>query len=433
MNTKQTYFIAIIYLIISPLYATVKSNLTGTTYSRVQNQKTSIYKERTPWVSVFKSLRAEARTDIISLNFQYVVPLLDLNLSEKAANSSLTQSQAMMHLAAGSDVTITSTIRTSKSINYSPGHEISTFFTALFPTPGASGGHFTRYIGMFTANDGLAIGTQNSNFGVLHLQNGTATFISQENFNIDKLDGSGPSNFVLDITKLNIYYIAFGWLGAAPLEFGVASEDGAWIPFHRIRYPNLNITPTIFNPSLPLSMAVSKLNSGAGDLKIQTASWDATITGKEHAIRTNTTTNNKVTVDGETVLPYLSLRNRSTYAGNSSHTSRMRLLYLNVASDDTTNKLIRVQVSKNRTLNSTSWSNVDDLFSVAEVDTSATSYTSTGTLLFQTSINSAGEIWFKDKDIEINVYPGETLSIGAAEFGTGSAIVDFAVTWEEYL
>ena len=79
---------------------------------------------------------------------------------------------------------------------------------------------------MFTQDDSLAIGYQNNTFGVLYMQNGTATFTPQSNFNLDKLDGTGKSNFVIDPTKLNIFYIAYGWLGAAPLEFGVCTENG---------------------------------------------------------------------------------------------------------------------------------------------------------------------------------------------------------------
>lgn len=346
INRKQTYLALGICLAIASLYAPIKSTLSGSTYTRTQNQKISIYKERIPWASVFKSLRAEPRTDIISLNFQYVVPLLNLNTSNLQANSSFTQGNAMMTLEAGVDATITSTISTTKAINYSPEHEISTFFNAMFPSPGASGGSFSRYIGMFTPNNGFAIGTINDNFGILHLQDGTPTFITQSNFNIDKLDGSGPSNFNLDITKLNIFYIAFGWLGAAPPEFGVASEDGAWIPFHRIRYPNLNTIPTVLNPSLPLSMAVSKKTSGAGTLSISTASWEATITGKEHAFRTVSFGRPSSSVSGTTIQSHMALQNRSSYAGNNTPTTRVRLLHLNVTGQDTNNKMIRIQLFK---------------------------------------------------------------------------------------
>lgn len=432
MSRKQTYFIFGICLLITSLQPTVKTNLSGTSYNRIQDQKTSIYKERTPWVSVFKSLRAEPRTDAISLNFQYVVPLLDLKLTF-SSNSTLTQGNAMMKLEAGTDWVVSSTISTNKSVNYSPGHEISTFFTAMFPTPGASGGHSTRCIGLFDNNNGFAIGTQNTEFGISHIQNGAITFIPQSTFNIDKLDGSGQSNFILDRTKLNIFYIAFGWLGAAPPEFGIATEDGQWVPFHRIRYPNLYTIPSILNPSLPLSMAVSKYNSGSGNLNLQTASWDATITGKEHALRTVTFGRNSSSVSGSTSQSHMTLKNRSSYAGNDTPTTRVRLIYLNVSGQDTSNKMIRIQLFKNSQLTDRGFVNVDDLYSVVATDTTTTSYISTGTLVFESSSQDQSEIWFKKNDLAIDIYPGETLSLGVSESGSGAVTANFAATWEEYL
>lgn len=410
-------------------YTSIK-NLTGTSYTRVQHNKTAIYKERTPWVSVYKSMRAEPRTDVISLYFQYVIPsdLLTLNLG---TGSTLTQGNAMATLSAGTETTITSTVTTKKAVNYSPGHEVSTFFTAMFPTPTASGGSHSRYIGMFTANDGMAIGFQNTTFGILYMQNGTATFIPQSSFNIDTLDGTGPSSFVLNTTKLNIYYISFGWLGAAPLEFGIASEDGGWIPFHRIRYPNLYTTPSVFNPSLPIAIAVSKNNSGTGSLDISTASWDATITGQEHETRIFTTGVNAKTITGGAFIPALSLKNRTTYAHKTS-TARMRLLYANFSGYTAGNQL-RVRLYKEPTLSGSSFSDIDTSLSVAQKDTSATSFSSTGTLLFQTSVYSQGDanLFFKKNGINIELYPGETLSMAGAEGGSGSVTMDASFTWEE--
>ncbi len=413
------------------LYAPLKTNLSGSSYTRAQNNKTGTNKERKPWVSVYKSLLSEGSTEVISLFFQYIIPtdLLRINLG---SGSTFTQGNAMATLSAGTDLTVSSTVSSRKSISYSPGHEIVTFFTASFPTPTASGGHTTRWIGLFTATDGMAVGFQNSTFGILHMKNGVSTFIPQNSFNLDTLDGKGESKFTIDPTKINIFYIAFGWLGAAPLEFGIATEEGDFVCFHKIRYPNLFTTPSVFNPSLPLSLAVSKNGSDSGDLQIGTVSWNAKIVGEEHKTRIFSAQVPSKTLSGTTYTPIVSLRNRTTYAGKTS-TARMRLLYMNAAGYTAGNQL-RISIYKEPTLFNSSFENVDTTLSVIQRDTSATSFTSTGTLIFQTSIYSQGStnIFFKSNGIDIELFPGETLSIAGSEAGSGSLTMDTSLTWEEF-
>lgn len=414
------------------IHGSIKNNLSGSSYSRIESEKTTVYKEKTPWVSAYKSLRAEPRTDVISLYFQYVLPVDLLNIT-LGTGSTLTQGNAMATLEAGTETIVTSTVTTKKAVNYSPGHEISTFFTALFSTTDADGGHHTRYIGMFTQDDGLAIGYQNNTFGVLYMQNGTATFTPQSNFNLDKLDGTGKSNFVIDPTKLNIFYIAYGWLGAAPLEFGVCTENGTWVPFHRIPYPNLYAIPSLLNPSLPIAMAVSKNNSGSGSLSISTASWDATLTGKENSMRIHTATQEAKTISNTTFVPILSLKNKTTYAHKTS-SARMRLLYANFSGYSAGNQM-RIRFYKEPTLSGASFSDIDSMLSVAQKDTSATSFSSTGTLVFQTSVysQSNANLFFKENGINIELYPGEILSLAGAESGSGGVTMDASLAWEELL
>ena len=44
--------------------------------------------------------------------------------------------------------------------------------------------------------------------------------VPQSQWNIDKADGTGPSGFVLDITKIQMAYIDYSWYGAGKIRFG---------------------------------------------------------------------------------------------------------------------------------------------------------------------------------------------------------------------
>ena len=45
-------------------------------------------------------------------------------------------------------------------------------------------------------------------------------------WNIDKADGTGPSGFVLDITKIQMVYIDYSWYGAGKIRFGFKDTKG---------------------------------------------------------------------------------------------------------------------------------------------------------------------------------------------------------------
>ncbi len=50
--------------------------------------------------------------------------------------------------------------------------------------------------------------------------------VPQSSWNIDKADGTGPSGFVLDITKIQMAYIDYSWYGAGKIRFGFKDAKG---------------------------------------------------------------------------------------------------------------------------------------------------------------------------------------------------------------
>jgi len=50
--------------------------------------------------------------------------------------------------------------------------------------------------------------------------------VPQSEWNIDKADGTGPSGFVLDLTKIQMAYIDYSWYGAGKIRFGFKDANG---------------------------------------------------------------------------------------------------------------------------------------------------------------------------------------------------------------
>ena len=53
------------------------------------------------------------------------------------------------------------------------------------------------------------------------------TKVPQSAWNIDKMDGTGPSGYVLDIAKMQMTYIDYSWYGAGTIRFGMRTTEGA--------------------------------------------------------------------------------------------------------------------------------------------------------------------------------------------------------------
>jgi hypothetical protein len=64
--------------------------------------------------------------------------------------------------------------------------------------------------------------------------------IPQEDWNIDPMNGSGPSGYNLDVTKMQMIGIQHTWYGAGFIDFMLRGPEGNYIFAHRIRNSNVN-------------------------------------------------------------------------------------------------------------------------------------------------------------------------------------------------
>lgn len=116
------------------------------------------------------------------------------------------------------------------------------------------------------------------------LQNGVTpdeTWTHQDSFNIDTLDGNGPSGMTIDPTKLNVYQIDFRWLGVGRARFSVEDQaTGTLIPFHEILFSNQNTQVHLANPSMRVGYRVISLSASGTEVSVKGASILGAIQGK---------------------------------------------------------------------------------------------------------------------------------------------------------
>ena len=64
------------------------------------------------------------------------------------------------------------------------------------------------------------------------------TKVPQNEWNIDKADGNGPSGFLLDKTKIQMAYLDYSWYGAGKIRFGFKDTYGHVKYMHEFRHNN---------------------------------------------------------------------------------------------------------------------------------------------------------------------------------------------------
>lgn len=163
--------------------------------------------------------------------------------------------------------------QTKRIFVYQPGKSQQIICTGRFD--GRVDG-IKKSIGSFDDNDGYFFQTSGSSFGVVLRKtiNGvkTDTFISQSSWNLDKMNGLGPSSNTLDINKAQIYTMDYEWLGVGRVRYGVV-QKGILIYVHEINNYNSLDTVYLRNPNLPIRYEVSThKNTTTGSLMTQICS-----------------------------------------------------------------------------------------------------------------------------------------------------------------
>ncbi len=75
--------------------------------------------------------------------------------------------------------------------------------------------------------------------------------VPQEHFNMDRLDGTGPSGYIIDKSKMQMVAIQYTWYGAGFIDWGLRTTDGKMIWAHRVRNNNVNDEAFMRSGNLP--------------------------------------------------------------------------------------------------------------------------------------------------------------------------------------
>ena len=202
---------------------------------------------------------------------------------------------------------------TTKVFSYQPGKSLlvlSTFVMSAAKT------NLRQRVGYYGAQNGYYLELNDTTVSFVE-----RTFVSgavvntpvvQASWNVDPMDGSGPSGITLDLTKAQILFMDLEWLGVGTVRIGFVINGNFYV-CHKFHHANIIATTYITTASLPLRYEITNTGatSGASTLKqicsTVLSEGGYQLNGLQQAIGIPVTTPRNLAVAG-TFYPIVSIR-----------------------------------------------------------------------------------------------------------------------------
>jgi hypothetical protein len=310
-------------------------------------------------------------------------PLLfdDQQTSGSGTTSSFVTNQAVTQMSVSNLTAGTRVRQTFQRMNYQPGKGIACYFTGVL---GAKHTGIKKRIGYFDGYNGVFFELNATDFRVVTrtYTSGSVVdgYVTQANFNLDKLDGTGPSGITLDTTKTQIFFLDFQWLGVGRVRLGI-NVNGQAIHCHQFLNANNLTLPYMSNPNLPVRYEISNDGTGPVDSLYHICSSVISEGGNQGtgiSFTADTGATGLTTGAATSIFPILALRLKSAYQMATIDPTQFNILC-------STNVGFRTCLLLNPTVAGTAMSFSDITNSALQLATPSNATTvSAGTLLYST-------------------------------------------------
>jgi len=291
--------------------------------------------------------------------------------------------QLSVTTASGSEV-----VRQSfRNMAYQPGKGLT--FLATF-VMGAPKTNLRQRVGYFNTSNGAFLQQSGTTVSFVLRSNSLPTpgtpsdirTVNQADWNIDKMDGTGPSGRVLDLTKNQILYMDFEWLGTGDVRCGFY-VDGQPQICHIFHNDNEQTAVYMQTAILPVRYEITNTGVTASTSSMkQVCSSVINMGGYEQVTIDHSARRTAVlTTINTTFKPLVSIRLASTALGAVVIPNNMMVL-------PTTSQNYEVALVKNATLTGASWAAAPSDSNV-EYDVTASAITG-GTIVKSTYTTASG-------------------------------------------
>ena len=269
--------------------------------------------------------------------------------------------------------------QTFRRMPYQPGKSMLILTTFCMNVAKAN---LRQRVGYFDENNGIYLeknGTSEPSFVVRTNTSGSpvnTNSASQSSWNGDKLDGTGPSGYDLNLEVVQIFWTDLEWLGVGNVRCGFVI-NGQLIVCHTFQCANQTGKTKVYMETaiLPVRYEIENTDTTASSSTLkQICSTVISEGGYQQTVQD--TVARRTTLLGTistTFLPLVSIRLKSTSAGAVVLLNRIIVL-------PTTNQSYEVCIMKNSTLTGASWTS---LSSNVEYDVTATAMTTSVDGIYQ--------------------------------------------------
>ena len=240
--------------------------------------------------------------------------------STNGTGASIARSGAVLELTSGIATDGHARLTSAERAPYIPGSIQEGGIGLRIPSASVPTGDQEIRWGVWDGTDGIYFGRDATGVYAAYSNGGTETKIRQTAWNVDKLDGTGPSALTFDPDAGYVYRMRYAWYGYGGLAWAIVLPDSAGytqpIPVHRAKVEG---ALAIGNPNLPIRAAIDNGTTGSNSLTVQVGGRSVSRIGPiELAARRFTAGRNLGFSTTASQVPYVSLRRKSGFANEAS-------------------------------------------------------------------------------------------------------------------
>ena len=222
-------------------------------------------------------------------------------------------------------------------------------------------------MGYMDDDNGIFFANRGGDFGVCIRSDVSGSVVDnlvlQSNFNIDKLDGTGPSGITIDLDKTHIFQVEYQWLGVGSVKLSM-NIDGKQYYIHKYNHANIETQVYMRTPHLPVRYEIKNTEVSASATTLtqictQVANEGKSIVGDLINVIDNGTTTKAIS--NSTFKPILSYRHKRE--------SKILTEIINIANMVTTADDVLIEIYVDATLTGALWTSHSQFI---EFDSSAT-------------------------------------------------------------
>ena len=307
--------------------------------------------------------------------------------------------------------------QTRNVIRYVPGRQNELIFTTRLNGTVAG---IRKRIGAFDANNGIYFEDDGGTYSCV-VRRATAngnveTRFTRDNWNVDKLDGTGASGVTLDFSKNQMMTIEYEWFGSGQVEWNFVIDNNK-LPIHQYNTGNRENITWSNTPFFPHRLELTNTTGATGTHKMFQGGFGVLTEGTVGPLGRRRNVSSPISgtdlTNSGTFYPLLTVRLKS-----ESLDSVVLPFAFQAATLD--NTAIFVRIIRDATLTGASYVEVDD--SSVEYDVSANTITG-GTIIESGYISpqgQGGEVQLSD--------PSTIIQLGRNDLGTTSQTLTIAVS-----